>query len=76
MGLSEGNFPNGYFCQGKPKEVQDEYYNGELKKMYVAATRAKKQLFLTYATSLTRKGYTFSKRPSRFISNLESRPQA
>ena len=76
MGLSEGNFPNGYFCQGKPKEVQDEYYNGELKKMYVAATRAKEQLFLTYATSLTRKGYTFSKRPSRFISNLESRPQA
>ena len=69
VGLSEGNFPNAYFCQGAPKEKQDEFFNGELKKMYVASTRAREQLILTYSTTLTRKGYTFSKRPSRFITD-------
>ena len=69
IGLSEGNFPNSYFCQGLTKEAQLEFYNGELKKMYVASTRAKEQLFLTYSTTITRKGYTFSKKPSRFITN-------
>lgn len=69
IGLSEGNFPNSYFCQGLTKEAQMEFYNGELKKMYVASTRAKEQLFLTYSTTITRKGYTFSKKPSRFITN-------
>lgn len=72
VGLSEGNFPNSYFCQGMTREQQIEYYNGELKKMYVASTRAKEQLYLTYSTILTRKGYTFTKKPSRFIT--ENKP--
>lgn len=70
MGLSEGNFPNSYFCYGKPQDLQDQYFNNELKKMYVASTRAKENLYLTYSSLLTRKGYTFVKKPSRFITNL------
>ena len=67
MGLSEGIFPNPYFCSAKTEEGVAEFYNGEWKKMYVASTRAKESLCLTYATHITRKGYTFRKQPSRFI---------
>ena len=67
MGLSEGIFPNPYFCSAKTKEGVADFYNGEWKKMYVASTRAKESLCLTYATHITRKGYTFRKLPSRFI---------
>ena len=67
MGLSEGNFPNPFFCQGLPPDQQREFYNGEWKKMYVASTRAKETLFLTYSSHISRKGYTFRKDPSRFI---------
>lgn len=70
MGLCEGNFPNPFFCQNLPKEEQDEFFNNEWKKMYVAATRAKEKLHLTYSRTITRKGFTFSKSPSRFIENL------
>lgn len=67
MGLCEGNFPNSYFCKDKPESEQQEFFNNEWKKMYVAATRARKQLVLSYPSSITRKGYTFKKQPSRFI---------
>lgn len=68
MGLCEGIFPNPYFCSAKTEEGVAEFINGELKKMYVACTRAKESLCLSYATSIKRKGYTFRKVPSRFIS--------
>lgn len=67
MGLCEGNFPNPYFCKDKPENEQQDFFNNEWKKMYVAATRARKQLTLSYASTITRKGYTFKKNPSRFI---------
>ena len=69
IGLCEGNFPNPYFCTKLPPEKQEEFFNSEWKKMYVASTRARKHLFLTYSSSLCRKGYTFRKAPSRFIEN-------
>lgn len=69
MGLCEGNFPNPYFCKDKPESEQQEFFNNEWKKMYVAATRARKQLVLSYPSSIARKGYTFKKQPSRFIPN-------
>lgn len=67
MGLCEGNFPNSYFCKDKLEAEQEEFFNNEWKKMYVAATRARKQLALTYPSSIRRKGYTFKKQPSRFF---------
>lgn len=70
MGLSEGVFPNEYFCQNLPIEEQKEFFNNEWKKMYVAATRAKDTLQLTYSSTITRKGYTFNLGPSRFIANI------
>ena len=67
MGLCEGNFPNPYFCKSLPPEEQEEFFNSEWKKMYVAATRARKTLCLSYPRSINRKGYTFRKERSRFI---------
>lgn len=54
-------------CKDKPENEQQDFFNNEWKKMYVAATRARKQLTLSYANTITRKGYTFKKNPSRFI---------
>ena len=70
IGLCEGNFPNPFFCQGMPLEKQEEFFNGEWKKMYVASTRAKESLVLSYPSSIKRKGYTFKKLPSRFIQSF------
>ena len=67
MGLCEGNFPNPFFCKSLPPEEQKEFFNSEWKKMYVASTRARNRLCLTYSSSVTRKGYTFRKDPSRFL---------
>jgi Superfamily I DNA and RNA helicases len=67
MGLCEGNFPNPYFCKAKSPQEEDEFFNNEWKKMYVASTRARESLVLSYATVITRKGFTFRKDPSRFI---------
>ncbi len=69
MGLCEGNFPNPYFCKDKTEDEQQVFFNNEWKKMYVAATRAKRSLVLTYASSIRRKGFSFVKSPSRFIAN-------
>lgn len=68
MGLCEGNFPNPYFCDSEDPQKMEEFLNAEWKKMYVASTRAKENLHLTYSSSIVRKGYTFRKGPSRFIS--------
>ena len=70
MGLEEGNFPNPYFCKGKTQAEVDEFYNAEWKKMYVASTRARESLILTYASVIKRKGFSFRKAPSRFISTM------
>ena len=70
MGLCEGNFPNPYFCKDMPDSGKEEFFNNEWKKMYVAATRAKRSLMLTYASTIKRKGYSFKKQESRFISNI------
>ncbi len=67
MGLCEGNFPNPFFCQELTPAEQREFFNNEWKKMYVAATRARHNLYLTYSSSLRRKGYCFPKAPSRFL---------
>ena len=67
MGLCEGNFPNDYFCAGLTGAEREAFFNGEWKKMYVASTRARQNLMLTYPASIMRKGYTFQKEPSRFI---------
>ena len=70
MGLEEGQFPNPYFCKGKTAQEIDEFFNGEWKKMYVASTRAKESLVLTYSSVIRRKGFSFSKAPSRFIASM------
>lgn len=70
MGLCEGNFPNPYFCKDMPEPEKEEFFSNEWKKMYVAATRAKQSLILTYSSTIKRKGYSFKKPESRFIANL------
>lgn len=72
MGLCEGNFPNPYFCQGCTPDEQREFFNNEWKKMYVASTRARNALFLSYPATIERKGYTFPKQPSRFIRGISN----
>ena len=67
VGLCEGNFPNDYFCKGMSVKEKEEYFNAEWKKMYVASTRARESLTLTFPASITRKGYIFQKPASRFI---------
>lgn len=63
LGLSEGCFPNPRHA-GDTKEKQDKFYSDEAKKMYVAASRAKNNLFLSYS-AMTPWGTL--QRPSRFI---------
>lgn len=74
MGLCEGNFPNPYLCKSLPPDEQEEFFNSEWKKMYVASTRARKRLCLTYSSSISRKGYTFRKDPSRFLRGTTTSP--
>ena len=70
LGLCEGNFPNDFFCKGLSEQKREEFFNGEWKKMYVASTRARESLTLTYPGVIKRKGYTFQKEPSRFIADF------
>ena len=76
MGLCEGNFPNPFFAQGLPPKHQEEFFNAEWKKMYVAATRARVFLHLSYPETIMRKGFSFRKDPSRFIVSLLPRDYA
>ena len=75
MGLCEGNFPNPYFCQGTTPDEQMEFFNNEWKKMYVASTRARHSLYLSFPTTISRKGYIFHKAPSRFIQSINNSQQ-
>ena len=67
VGLCEGNFPNPFFCKGTTEDEQMDFFNNEWKKMYVASTRARNALFLSYPATISRKGYTFPKSRSRFL---------
>ena len=49
MGLSEGNFPNMWFARQKDEHGKAVYLNDLLKAMFVAATRTKGNLYLSYA---------------------------
>ena len=75
-GLSEGLFPNPYFCEKDNLEETEENYNNELKKMYVAATRTLKDLHITYPVVKTvvkgNNTYTFNLAPSRFLIYLNT----
>lgn len=64
MGMSDENFPNPYFAKDKAPAEKLEYFNDRLKQMYVAATRSKANLFLTYSQVGVR-GYKQSK--SRYL---------
>ena len=70
MGLCEGVFPNPFFSKGFSPERKQDFFNAEWKKMYVAATRARKSLFLSYPRTILRQGYSFSQIPSRFVASL------
>lgn len=61
MGLSEGNFPSMWFAKN------ERGVNGYLKSMFVAATRTKGDLYLTYAQ---KNPWGHSKVPSRFLWTL------
>ncbi len=74
-GMSEGIFPNPYFCDDKHSaEKTQENYNDELKNLFVAVTRTKKNLYMTYPrVKIVKKGmnvYRFDMSKSRFIKNL------
>ena len=64
MGLSEKNFPNMWFVQDKSTEEQAAYLNDLLKAMFVAATRTKGDLYLTFSI---RDKYDRLQTPSRFL---------
>ncbi len=67
MGMSDENFPNPYFARDLDKQGQSKYFNDSLKSMYVAATRTKENLFLTYSEA---NSYGYHQTPSRFLMNL------
>lgn len=68
MGLSEGNFPNMWFARNMSDQEKDKYVNDVLKSMFVAATRTKGDLFLTYAQT---NAWGSSQMSSRFIRSLD-----
>ena len=45
VGLSEGIFPNPWFVKNKSEIEKAEFFNEELKLLYVAATRTRRNLF-------------------------------
>lgn len=67
MGMSDENFPNPYFARDLDKQGQSKYFNDSLKSMYVAATRTKGNLFLTYSEV---NSYGYHQTPSRFLMTL------
>ena len=67
MGLSEKNFPNMWFARDMDDQGQKAYLNDLLKAMFVAATRTKGDLYLTYAKRNLR---GFVQQPSRFLGSL------
>ena len=67
MGMSEKNFPNMYFAKDLDEHGKAVFLNDLLKAMFVAATRTKGDLYLTYSNK-NLWGYT--QMPSRFLKTL------
>ena len=67
MGLSEKNFPNMWFVEGKSIQEQEDYLNDLRKSMFVAATRTRGYLYLTYAK---KNQWGYAQMPSRFIAHI------
>ena len=63
LGLTEGCFPNAKYAGNTP-EKQAKFFSDEAKKMYVAVSRAKKNLYLTYSEVTP---WGTRQRASRFI---------
>ena len=68
MGLSEGNFPNMWFARNKDEHGKAYYLNDLLKSMFVAATRTKGDLYLTFAQ---KNPWGYTQMPSRFLNSLQ-----
>ena len=68
MGMSEGNFPNMWFAKDYSNEKQEAYVNDLLKSMFVAATRTKGDLYLTYSK---KNNWGYDQRASRFLLSLQ-----
>lgn len=64
VGLSEGIFPNEWFVRNDTEEKKAKYFNESMKAMYVAATRTKESLYLSYP-DYNQYGYRVI--PSRYI---------
>lgn len=67
--MSDRFFPNPKYTDGLQQDAQQDLLNDELKKMFVAATRAKKELFITYPTTLRDMGGVYAS-PSRFLMDM------
>lgn len=66
IGMEEGLFPSGRAINtGNPKELEEER-----RLCYVGITRAKKELFLTYARQRMQHGQFVYNAPSRFLGEL------
>jgi len=65
LNLSNQGFPH-------PRCVEQEEYEEERRLFYVAITRAKEYLFLSYPTSIYRYGSYENLEPSDFIKNISS----
>lgn len=65
MGLSEGNFPNMWFARDYNPTQKAKYVDDLKKQMFVAATRTKGNLYLTYSE---RNLWGKPQRPSHFLS--------
>lgn len=68
MGMSDGNFPNPYWARELDEQGQIKYFNDCLKSMYVAATRTKENLFLSYSEQ---NAYGYRQTPSRYLRTLK-----
>ena len=64
LGLFEGNFPNPWFVRNDSDEQKVRYFNESMKAMYVAATRARESLHLSYPL-FNQFGYKVN--PSRYL---------
>lgn len=64
LGLFEGNFPNPWFVRNDSDEQKVRYFNESMKAMYVAATRARESLHLSYPLC-NQFGYKVN--PSRYL---------
>jgi DNA helicase-2/ATP-dependent DNA helicase PcrA len=68
-GLEEGLFPHEGMAQGRNEEKRDE--EEERRLFYVAVTRAKKRLFLTFARIRRIYGTDFLSEPSSFLRDID-----